>query len=259
MYCLAPEQVEPGTTVRQILGHCVTNGCYVARDPDDLLAATMKHLGSKAMGYYTTKLSGGQSYGVSVMPMAGGGIVTTHEDITERRRIEARIAHLAHHDALTNLANRVLLLAHLEKVLIGACREGQGVAVFYLDLDRFKEVNDTRGHSVGDRLLKAAADRVRNRLGEEGFVARMGEMSLPLCKWPQIRRNQPQPSPSASSRHWRRPISSRTIRWPWEQVLALPCLPVTGAIPSSSCATATLRSMAPKPTAAEPIASSNLS
>ena len=116
MYCLAPEQVEPGTNVRQILSHCVANGCYVGRDPDDLLAATMKHLGSKAMGYYTTKLSGGQSYGVSVMPMAGGGIVTTHEDITERRRIEARIAHLAHHDALTNLANRVLLLAHLEEV-----------------------------------------------------------------------------------------------------------------------------------------------
>ena len=174
MYGLLPEQVEPGTTVRQILDYCVVNGCYAGRNPDEMLASTMEHLGSKATGYYRTRLNAGKVYGVSVMPMSGGGVVTTHEDITERQRIEARVAHLAHHDALTDLPNRVLLRARLEEALVSADRQGQGVAVLYLDLDRFKEVNDTLGHTVGDLLLKSVAERLRSCVREDELVARLG-------------------------------------------------------------------------------------
>jgi diguanylate cyclase (GGDEF)-like protein len=174
MYGLLPEQVESGTTVRQILDYCVVNGCYAGRNPDEMLAATLKRLGSKATGYYITRLNAGQIYGVSVMPMSGGGVVTTHEDMTERRRIEARIAHQAHHDALTDLPNRVLLRAWLEQALIDACGEGRGVAVLYLDLDGFKEVNDTLGHSVGDLLLKSVGERLRTCVRENELVARLG-------------------------------------------------------------------------------------
>ena len=108
------------------------------------------------------------------MPMSGGGIVTTHEDITERQRIEARIAHLAHHDALTDLPNRVLLRERLEEALLGASGQGQSVAVLYLDLDRFKEINDTLGHTVGDLLLKSVAERLRTCVREDELVARLG-------------------------------------------------------------------------------------
>lgn len=174
MYGLQEERVELNPTARQILDYCVTNGCYEGRNSDEMLAATMKHLGEKASGYYITKLSAGQVYGVSVMPMSGGGIVTTHEDITERRRIEARIAHMAHHDALTDLPNRVVLRSRLGEALIGACQEGQSVAVLYLDLDGFKEVNDTLGHSVGDLLLQSVAERLRTCVGSEDLVARLG-------------------------------------------------------------------------------------
>jgi diguanylate cyclase (GGDEF)-like protein len=171
MYGLSPEQVQPGTSVRQILQYCIANGCYAGRDPDAMLTSTRKRLDANALGYYETKLADGRICGVSVMPMADGGVVTTHEDITERRRIEAHIAHLAHHDSLTNLPNRLLLRERLEKAL--AVNE-HAVAVLYLDLDRFKDVNDTLGHSFGDLVLRAVGDRLRSSVHSGDFVARLG-------------------------------------------------------------------------------------
>ena len=78
-------------------------------------------------------------------------MVTTHQDITERRRSEAKIAHMALHDALTNLPNRVLLNERLEHALARS-RRGEIIATHILDLDHFKHVNDTLGHPVGDKL-----------------------------------------------------------------------------------------------------------
>ena len=94
--------------------------------------------------------------------MADGGWVATYEDVTERRRAEARIAHMAHHDALTDLPNRVLFRERMEAG-IRALRAaiGEPFSVLCLDLDRFKSVNDTLGHPIGDALLKAVAERLR--------------------------------------------------------------------------------------------------
>jgi diguanylate cyclase (GGDEF)-like protein/PAS domain S-box-containing protein len=95
------------------------------------------------------------------------------EDITERKHSEQRIAHLAHYDALTNLPNRVLLRDKLERELSLVRRGGQ-LAVLYLDLDHFKSVNDTLGHSTGDELLKAVTTRMRGCLRDSDILARLG-------------------------------------------------------------------------------------
>jgi diguanylate cyclase (GGDEF)-like protein/PAS domain S-box-containing protein len=104
-------------------------------------------------------------------------------DVTERRRFEAELAHQATHDALTDLPNRALLLDHLELALARAQRDGHLVALLFLDLDRFKTVNDTLGHDAGDALLIATAERIREGLRPADTVARLGgDEFVVLCE-----------------------------------------------------------------------------
>jgi diguanylate cyclase (GGDEF)-like protein len=107
------------------------------------------------------------------VPLDGGGFVTTYLDVSDQRRDQAMIAHLAHHDPLTDLPNRALLLDRLEQ-LLARVRRGEVMALLYLDLDRFKPVNDRFGHAVGDALLKQVADRLRAGTRETDTVARIG-------------------------------------------------------------------------------------
>ena len=108
-------------------------------------------------------------------PQGGHYALAIIRDVTERKRLEERLAYLAYHDELTGLANRASFLDCLEGTLARADREGSGVAVLYLDLDRFKEVNDSFGHGVGDELLKAVAKRLLGAVRFEArSVARLG-------------------------------------------------------------------------------------
>ncbi len=100
--------------------------------------------------------------------------VSLFADITHLKESEARLEHLAHFDPLTELPNRLLFNSRLEHALEQARRHGQRVAVLFLDLDRFKTVNDSLGHPAGDELLIAVARRIRGRLREEDTVARLG-------------------------------------------------------------------------------------
>ena len=120
---------------------------------------------------------------------AKGGVMVLASivDITERRRAEAKIAHMALHDALTGLANRVLLNDKLEQALTRVKR-GEMVAVHLLDLDHFKNVNDTLGHPAGDKLLKDAACRLRALVRETDTIARMGGDEFAIL---QVAINQP--------------------------------------------------------------------
>jgi diguanylate cyclase (GGDEF)-like protein/PAS domain S-box-containing protein len=95
-------------------------------------------------------------------------------DVTERKAAEARIAYMAHHDALTDLPNRVLFHERLDELLARLRRSGGSLAVHCLDLDHFKGVNDTLGHPIGDDLLKAVAARLRRALRDTDLVARLG-------------------------------------------------------------------------------------
>jgi diguanylate cyclase (GGDEF)-like protein len=105
--------------------------------------------------------------------MPDGGWVSTFEDITERRRAEAQIAHMSRHDALTDLPNRVLFREHMEQNL-ARVRRGEALAVLCLDLDYFKGINDSLGHAVGDAMLQAVAGRLRDCVREMDTVARLG-------------------------------------------------------------------------------------
>jgi diguanylate cyclase (GGDEF)-like protein/PAS domain S-box-containing protein len=100
--------------------------------------------------------------------------VVAMRDISERRRAEERIRHLAHHDPLTGLPNRILFRDRLEQALARAGRSLEKVAVLCLDLDRFKEVNDVHGHAVGDALLRQVASRLQAGLRKGDTVARLG-------------------------------------------------------------------------------------
>jgi diguanylate cyclase (GGDEF)-like protein/PAS domain S-box-containing protein len=96
------------------------------------------------------------------------------EDIAERKRAEAQIARLAHYDPLTELPNRVLFQKSLVEALARRSRKGDQLAVHFIDLDRFKTVNDTLGHPLGDALLREAAERLRGCVREGDTVARLG-------------------------------------------------------------------------------------
>jgi diguanylate cyclase (GGDEF)-like protein len=124
-------------------------------------------------GAMTIEFGTDRVYSVSRQPLKGGGWVALHEDITLRRRQEQEITHLARHDPLTNLANRALFREQLQQALL-RLRRGQGFAVFCLDLDRFKAVNDTLGHPVGDELLRQVSERLLGCVRQGDLVARLG-------------------------------------------------------------------------------------
>ena len=125
-------------------------------------------------GTFVVTGSDGQSIAVSQQPIPGGGWVATYEDVSEQRRAEEHIRFAAHHDALTKLPNRVLFRIRLDEMIGSLMRRQMGLALLYLDLDRFKHVNDTLGHPVGDALLEAAGRRLLRCVRGCDVVARLG-------------------------------------------------------------------------------------
>jgi diguanylate cyclase (GGDEF)-like protein len=107
-------------------------------------------------------------------PTADGGTVDVRRDITARKLLEASVEHMAMHDALTDLPNRAMFYRELERALARADREPCRIAVILVDLDRFKDVNDTFGHAVGDQLLVEVGNRLVDCVRTEDLVARLG-------------------------------------------------------------------------------------
>ena len=141
-------------------------------DPDQFVASVIA--AAKAGNSVTRTVSrNGRSLRVVDQPMKGGGWVATFEDITEWQAAQEQISHMARHDALTNLPNRTLFREQLEKALRLAKRSDQ-LAVLCLDLDHFKDINDSLGHPVGDALLKEVARRLGECITDHDTVARLG-------------------------------------------------------------------------------------
>ncbi len=127
-------------------------------------------------------LRDGRTVEVAVRRRPDGGCVALHEDVTEQRRIAEQLTHLARHDALTGLANRQVLVEHIDQQLPRTHR-GEAMAVLCLDLDRFKAVNDTLGHAAGDALLREVAARLRASVRGSDLVARLGGDEFALLQW----------------------------------------------------------------------------
>jgi diguanylate cyclase (GGDEF)-like protein/PAS domain S-box-containing protein len=172
MYGLSPELATPGCGLLDLLAHRLHAGTFCG-DAEQYLAELLAKVAEGHTFANVVTLDDGRAFSVVNKPLADGGWLATHEDITERRRAEQQIAHMARHDALTDLPNRVLLRDRLEHEL-KRVKRGEIVAMLCLDLDHFKSVNDTLGHPIGDELLKLVADRLRGCTREPDTIARLG-------------------------------------------------------------------------------------
>jgi diguanylate cyclase (GGDEF)-like protein len=173
MYDIPPDKVGPGTPLTDIVDLRFEAGSFPAMSRDEYLRWRTNVAVSAEAKDSIVELRNGKTFKIRHRPMPDSGWVATHEDITEQRQAEVKIEHMAHHDALTDLANRVLLNERLEQAL-GRFQDNQMVAVHHLDLDQFKAVNDTFGHPAGDKLLMIVAERLRGLVRESDTIARMG-------------------------------------------------------------------------------------
>jgi diguanylate cyclase (GGDEF)-like protein/PAS domain S-box-containing protein len=173
MYDIPPGKVGPGTPLTEIVDLRFEAGSFPAMSREEYLRWRTNVAVSNEAKDSIVELMNGKTFKIRHRPMPDLGWVATHEDITEQRRAEVKIEHMAHYDALTDLANRALLNERLEQAL-AHFHGDQMVAVHHLDLDQFKAVNDTFGHHAGDKLLKIVADRLRGLVRETDTIARTG-------------------------------------------------------------------------------------
>jgi diguanylate cyclase (GGDEF)-like protein len=173
MMNLSDDFVQQGVNVSDVCLACVAAGAISAASADLILKEVE---GSRATDIITTDpdFSKNRALSWTFQPMADGGTVMLVEDITERKDAEARISHLARYDELTELPNRVNFRDEIGHLLVAQQGAEQLSALLFVDLDQFKQVNDTLGHPCGDQLLCAVADRLREMLRPEDFVARFG-------------------------------------------------------------------------------------
>lgn len=172
MMRISPQSLQ-GITLVDLLRHQKEKGEFVG-DPQRFSAGLIAKLGEGRSDTRTFDTGTDTVFRVVNQPMHGGGWVATLEDITEARKAQALITHLALHDALTDLANRTLLLERLKSALAECENGAPHLAVHFIDLDRFKDVNDTMGHDGGDVLLKTIAARLCSIAGPGDVVARVG-------------------------------------------------------------------------------------
>jgi diguanylate cyclase (GGDEF)-like protein len=170
---LSEDLARSGAGAYEIIAACVSAGSISAAS-GEMILAEIESSQAKDIVTADPDVERNRSLSWTFQPMADGGAVVLLEDITERRNAEARISHLARYDELTTLPNRVNFRDEIGRLLAIQQGVGQLSALLFVDLDQFKQVNDTLGHPCGDQLLCAVANRLREMLRPEDFVARFG-------------------------------------------------------------------------------------
>lgn len=174
MYQLPPDLLKPGAPHHEIISHRVANGILKDESDAKRLLSTLRTLPADASSSRVDEFADGRLICVTRHPTTGGGWVATHRDVTEQRRSEAKIEYLANHDVLTGLASRAAFTCAIEAAKSSFRKDGAAFCVLLLDLDRFKRINDTLGHSAGDALLKDVASRLLGVVTKGDLVARLG-------------------------------------------------------------------------------------
>ena len=174
LFQVDPSAFGPGLPMNEIFNKMTASGTVPKAMVETIYLKQRGFADARQSGTFVASDEGGQSIAVSQRPIADGGWVATYEDVSEQRRAEEHIRFAAHHDALTKLPNRVLFRIRLDEMISNLAHRDTGLALLYLDLDRFKHVNDTLGHPIGDALLEAAGRRLLSCLRGADIVARLG-------------------------------------------------------------------------------------
>ena len=170
---LPDDLAKRGASAASIVSACVAAGS-ISADSGNLVLSEIEGARISEIVTADPDPARGRTLAWTFQPMSGGGTVLLLEDATERTNAEARITHLARYDELTALPNRVSFRDEIERLLAISHNSERLSALLFIDLDQFKQVNDTLGHPCGDQLLCAVANRLREMLRPEDFVARFG-------------------------------------------------------------------------------------
>ena len=196
MYRITPEEIVPGMLLEEIVALRLARGNEPKTGGGGYLQRRIDLVENRRDDGDVVELRDGRVIAIMHHPIADGGWVSTHQDITEQQRNQERIQYLARHDALTDLANRTLFQEHVEQLQPRIAR-GERVAVLAIDLDHFKNVNDTLGHGAGDALLKQVAARLTRCCRDTDLVARLGGDEFALL---QVAINQPESASTLARR-----------------------------------------------------------
>ena len=167
------DAVHPGMLFRDIIEHLARSGLIMDVTVDEHVALVLNSIATQQTRHSELHFEGGRAVTINHCQLPNGGWVATLEDITERRQQERQVEYMARHDALSGLPNRMRFQERMADA-ISCLGRGQQFALHYLDLDHFKEVNDSLGHAIGDGLLKVVAGRLRDCVRETDTVARLG-------------------------------------------------------------------------------------
>ena len=166
--------VRVGMRISQLARHCIRARNHRAKGFKQFISDVVRGLAEDKFGRFEISLDGNNTIAVSRRMMADGGSVVILEDVTERKRAQERITHLAKCDELTGLANRPQFRERINAMLATIHERQSRLAIHLIDLDRFKAINDTLGHPMGDKLLKEVAFRLNAEIKAGDMIARIG-------------------------------------------------------------------------------------
>ena len=185
MYGLDEDSLPPGTTLRELIVIALTSRLGQAPSADRIEVSCQRiHAGVRDLDHTPIHVAYPDDFAISLVSrgLPDGGWVSTFDDITHQRRSEARIAHMAMHDGLTGLPNRTRFNIWLDDAIEHAARSDQNLGIGVIDLDRFKDINDTFGHAWGDVVLTELASRISGALGENEIASRLGGDEFGIAK-----------------------------------------------------------------------------